>query len=247
MRRLRVPASAICVALTAAACGGSARQAVTRTSTGATGAGTSTVPTSTREAPPPPTPAEIDRAATLTAARPGFTARLSARINLPQFNGNALTAVGDGFFDPRSSSGTLELAVGLPGLLSLAGPLPTQVRLIDGEVYVQVPSDIADQLGTSAGWLRDSIAALGLGDSLSPPDILREIARDATRSVAEQRARVTIAPASGLIRTVVLRYRVAGGYRVRVHLTLTGFAVQSATPAPGQSSDLPSALRSLGF
>jgi hypothetical protein len=243
-----VPTSAVCVALLAAACGGSAKNVPTRTPTGTITSGTATVQTRTT-APVSPSPAAIERAATLTAAKPGFAAKVSARIGLPQFNGNPLTAAGSGYFDPRSSSGTLNVAVELPGLLGLAGPLPAPVRLVGSEAYVQVPSDIASQLGTSDQWLEDSIQALGLGDSLSPPDILREVARDATQAVPGQRATVTIDPASGLVRTITLTYSVAGGYHVRVHLSFTGFEAQPATVAPtaSETGKLQTALRALGF
>lgn len=245
MRRLAVPASAACGALIVAACGGTSKHVSTRTSSGAIASATSTVQTRTSAA--APTPAQIERAATLTAAEPGFAAKVSARINLPQFNGNAVTAIGNGFFDPRSGSGRLDLAVGLPGLLALGGPLPTQVRLFGGDAYVQVPTDIAGELGISDGWLEDSISALGLGASLSPPDMLREVARDATQAVPGHRARVTIDPATGLVRAIVLNYAVAGGYRVQVRLTLTGFAAQATTAPPARSSDVQSALRTIGF
>jgi hypothetical protein len=207
---------------------------------------TSTVQTRTT---PPPTPAQITKAATLTAAKPGFRAKVSASIKLPQFNGNALTAVGSGYFDPGSGSGTLDLAVGLPGLLGVAGPLPTQVRLVGSEAYVQVPSDLASQISTSDGWLQESISALGLGDSLSPADILREVARDATEDVPGQRAHVTIDPSTGLVRTIVLSYAVPGGYHVHVRLTLTGFSTEAPTRSPPstQTGDLATALRALGF
>lgn len=250
MRRLLVPTSAVCVALTLTACGGSGEHGSTRTFTGAISSGITTVQTRTiPAATTPPTPAEIERAATLTAAKPGFAAKLSARINLPQLGGNAVSALGTGFFDPRSGSGTLGLAVQLPGLLALAGPLPTQVRLVGSEAYVQVPSDIAREVGISSGWLEDGIAALGLGDSLSPPDILREVARDATQKIAGQRAEVTLDPSTGLVRTITLGYAVAGGYHVHVRLTLTGFGTQPATaaPPPAQTRDLQPALGALGF
>ncbi|HWD69890.1 MAG TPA: hypothetical protein VG293_06815 [Solirubrobacteraceae bacterium] len=247
LRRLLVPTSAVCVALIAAACGGSGRRVATRTFTGVISSGAARV--QTRTTVPPPTPAEIERAVALTATKPGFAAKVSATVKLAQLGPNAVTAVGNGFFDPRSDSGTLDLAVGLPGLLSLAGPLPTQVRLVGPQAYVQVPADIAREVGISAGWLEDSIAALGLGDTLSPPDILREVARDATRTVAGQRAHVTLDPATGLVRTIALSYAVAGGYHVRVRLTLTGFGNQtaSAAPAAAQTRDLRSALKALGF
>ena len=253
MRRLTVPTCAACAALLIAACGGSGSHASTRTQTkpettfsGPIAGGTTTVPTTTA---PPPTSAQIARAATLTATKPGFRAKISASIKLPQLNGNALTATGSGYFDPASSSGTLAVAVGLPGLLGLAGPLPTQVRVLGSEAYVQVPSELASEASTTDTWLEDSLSALDLGDSLNPAEILRDVARDATAHVPGQRARVTIDPSTGLVRTIVLTYSVAGGYLVHVRLTLTGFNTQAATTAPPstQTGDLPTALKALGF
>lgn len=252
MRRLTVPTGAVCAALLIAACGGSTR-ALTRTVpqpafTATIRAATTTVRTQTAAA-PPPTQAAVERAATLSAAKPGFRARISASIRLPQFNGNALTAEGDGHFDPRSSSGTLDVAVELPGLLGLAGPLPTQVRVVGGEAYAQVPSELAGELPSADSWLESSLAALDLGDSLSPAEILSDVARDATQDVPDQRARVTIDPGTGLVRTIVLNYSVAGGYHVHVRLLLTGFSAQPATaaPPPAQTGSLQSALQELGF
>lgn len=249
MRRLTVPTCAAFVALSIAACGGSSSHASTRTQTtfsGAISAGTTTVQTTTA---PPPTPAQISRAATLTAAKPGFRAKVSASIKLPQLNGNALTAIGSGYFDLASSSGTLDVAVGLPGLLGLAGPLPTQVRVVGSQAYVQVPSELASQVSSTDAWLEDSLSALDLGDSLNPAEILRDVARDATAKVPGQRARVTIDPSTGLVRTIVLAYSVAGGYHVHVRLTLTGFNAQAPTAAPPstQTGDLQTALKALGF
>jgi hypothetical protein len=229
------------VALIAAACGGSGGHTATPPAP--------TVTVHTAPARTPPTPAAIERAAALTASRSGFAARVNATIVLPAFNGNPLTAIGSGHFDPRSSSGTLDIAVQLPGLLGLAGPLPTQVRLVGGQAYVQVPSDIAAELRSSEGWLQDSITALGLGDALNPRDILRELARDATRRVAGQRARVTIDPSTGLVQTIVLHYTAVGRYHVRVRLTLTGFGTEPATaaPPPDRTGELQSVLAALGF
>jgi hypothetical protein len=249
VRRLTVPTCAACAALLIAACGGSGSHASTRTAAAPTQTVVLTSTVQTRSTAPPPTPAQIERAATLTAAKPGFRAGVDASIKLPQFNGNAVTARGSGYFDPASSSGTLGVAVGLPGLLGLAGPLPTQVRLVGNEAYVQVPSDLAGEISTSDSWLEDSISALGLGDSLSPSDILREVARDATQHVAGQRAQVTIDPSTGLVRTIVLNYAVPGDYHVHVRLTLTGFGTQAPTTSPPstQTGDLATALRALGF
>ncbi len=84
--------------------------------------------------------ARSDSAAELTAAKPGFSASVRARIGVPQLGGD-VTAVGTGRFDPHSQSGTLNLAVTLPGLFGLAGPLPTQVVLAGHEAYVQVPAE----------------------------------------------------------------------------------------------------------
>ena len=251
MRRLTVPTCAACAALLLAACGGSHKHASARArSQGAISVTVVTVPRPVKTSTTPsPTAAQIEKAATLTAAKPGFRARVSASIKLPQFDGNPLTAKGSGYFDPASSSGTLDVAVELPGLLGLGGPLPTQVRLVGSEVYAQVPSDIASELSTNDGWLEDSLEALDLGDSLDPADVLREVARDATQTVPDQRARVTIDPATGLVRTIVINYTVPGGYHVHAALTLTGFGTQPATsaPPPAQTGDLRTVLKSLGF
>jgi hypothetical protein len=253
VRRLTVPASAALLALILAACGGSSHGSPARATT--TGSATPTAaatPTGTTRAArartAPPSPAEIRQAAVRTAAQPGFRARVRASITIPQLNGGALIAAGSGRFDPASDSGTLDLAVQLPGLLGLVGPLPSQVRLVGGEAYVQVPADIAGQLSSSDAWLQESISALGLGTSLRPQDILRELARDATRSVPGQRARVTIDP-RGLVRTIDLTYTAAGGYHVRAQLTLTSFDRQPAAtpPPPASTGELKSALRALGF
>jgi hypothetical protein len=253
VRRLTVPTCAACAALLIAACGGSGSHASTHAQTkpetafsGSIAPGTTSVQTTTV---PPQTPAQITRAATLTAAKPGFRAKVSASIKLPQLNGNALTAIGSGYFDPASSSGTLDVAAGLPGLLGLGGPLPTQVRVVGSEAYVQVPSELASQVSSTDTWLEDSLSALDLGDSLNPAEILRDVARDATADVPDQRARVTIDPSTGLVRTIVLSYSVAGGYHVHVRLTLTGFNTQAPTTAPPstQTGDLQAALKVLGF
>jgi hypothetical protein len=67
--------------------------------------------------------------------------------------------------------------------------------------------------------------------------------------VPGQHATVTIDAATGLVHTITLSYSVAGGYHVRVHLTFTGFAAEPATAAPpaGETGELQSALRALGF
>jgi hypothetical protein len=241
-----VPASAACLALIAAACGGSSTSASRRHGATGTRSASSAV---TRTTLPPPTPAQISRAAKRTANEPGYRAVLSARINLPQFNGSAVTAIGGGYFDPGSSSGSLDVAIELPGLLGLPGPFAAQLRLVGSEAYVQVPSDLATQTSTDDSWLQESIAALGLGDSLDPPDILREIARDATRPVPGQGARVTLDASTGLVRTIALSYRRPGGYRIRIHLRFTGFGRQPATspPPPADTGDLQTALQELGF
>ncbi len=228
-----------------AACG-SGEHASKRAATESTVALSTTV--RARTTLPPPSPLEIEHAATLTAREPGFRAAFRATIEVPRLSGT-VTTVGSGYFDPGSGSGTLEVAVGLPGMLGLAGPLPAQVRLVGSEAYVHVPSDLAGQLGIADAWLRQNIATLGLGDSLSPSDILREVARDATQPVPGQRAHVTIDPATGLVRMVALGYTRPGGYHVHVRLTLTGFGAQRATqpPPPARVGDLQTALNAAGF
>ena len=186
-------AGAAVVALIAAGCGGSGRQASPQIKPRRVYTYTSTVARRTRTAPAAPSAAQIRQAAELTAAKPGFSASVRARIVVPQLGGDVI-AVGTGRFDPHSQSGTLNLAVTLPGLFGLAGPLPTQVVLAAHEAYVQVPAGLAGELPTSASWLEASISDLGLGSSLSPSDILREVARDATRTVPDQHARVSARP-----------------------------------------------------
>ena len=216
-------ACAAAVALIAAGCGGSGKHASPRIKPRRVYTYSSTVARRTRTAPAAPSAAQIRRAAELTAAKPGFSASVLVRIGVPQLGGD-VTAVGTGRFDPRSESGTLNLVVTLPGLLGLAGPLPTQVVLAGGEAYVQVPAGLASQLPTAASWLEASISELGLGSSLSPSDILREVARDATRAVPDQHARVTIRPGTGLVRSLLLTYFKPGArYHVSVRLRFTGF------------------------
>jgi hypothetical protein len=250
-----VPASAALVALLATGCGGSGHRALVqikprRTYTYGSTTAVSTVafthaPATTAA---PASAAAIERAATLTAAKPGFRAAVNAQITVPKLSGSPVLAVGNGYFDPGSDSGTLNLAVTLPGLLSLAGPLPTQVILVGDEAYVQVPSELANEL-PSESWLEASISELGLGDSLSPPDILREIARDATTPVPGQRAQVTLDARTRLVRTISLAYSMPGGYRVRVTLRFTGFNPEAASqaPPPADVGALASGLRQLGF
>jgi hypothetical protein len=252
VRRLTVPASAAFVALVAAGCGGSSGRASAQIKPRRTYAYTSTTATALAFTPATrsavPSPAAIQHAAALTATKPGFRAAVSARVTVPQLGGNPVLAVGQGHFDPSSNSGALNLAVTLPGLLSLAGPVPTQVVLVGDEVYVQVPSELASELA-SESWLDASISQLGLGSSLSPADILREIARDATGNVPGQRARVTLDPRTGLVRTVSLTYSTPGGDHVSVTLQFAGFGPEPASQAPPSTEvgDLSMALRQLGF
>jgi len=250
-----VAAAAAAVALIAAGCGGSGthppsdKHTAPRIKPRRVYTYTSTVARRTRTAPAAPSAAQIRHAAELTAAKPGFSASVRARIGVPQLGGD-LTAVGTGRFDPRSQSGTLNLVVTLPGLFGLAGPLPTQVVLAGHEAYVQVPAGLAGELPTPASWLEARISELGLGSSLSPSDILREVARDTTRTVPDQHARVTIDPGTGLVRNLVLTYSKPGPrYHVSVTLRFTGFGTESVTQAPPstQVGDLGSALKQLGL
>jgi hypothetical protein len=204
-------------------------------------------PSTTRSA--TPSPAAIRRAAALTAAKPGFRAAITARITIPQLGSNPLLAIGHGYFDPRSNSGTLDVAVTLPGLLSLAGPLPTQVVLAGDEAYVQVPAGLARELPTTASWLEASLAELDVS-SASPSVILQQIARDATSTIPDQRAHVVIDPSTGLVRSLTLTYsEPRPRYRVSVSLRFTGFGVEPASQAPPATEvgDLSAALRQLGF
>jgi hypothetical protein len=248
-----VPASAAFVALIAAGCGGAGsvpsthakpRRTYTYSSTAA-----NTVAPRTTTAPAAPSPAAIRRAAALTAAKSGFRAAVTARITIPQLSSNPLLAVGRGYFDPSSNSGTLNMAVTLPGLLSLAGPLPTKVILVDDEAYVQVPAGLTGELPTTASWLDASLAELDVS-SASPSVILQQIARDATSTVPDQRARVVIDPSTGLVRSLTLNYsEPRPGYRVSVRLRFTGFGSEPASQAPpaAEVGDLSAALRELGF
>jgi len=250
VRRAALVAGALAVALIAAGCGGSGKHVSAQVRPRRVYTYSTTVAVRTRTAPSAPSPAQIRHAAALTAAEPGFRASVYARIGVPQLGEGDVTAVGTGRFDRGSESGTLNLAVTLPGLLALAGPLPTQVVLTGDEAYVQVPASLASELPTPASWLETSISDLGLGSSLSPSDILREVARDATRTVPDQRARVTIDPGTGLVRSLVLTYSKPGPrYHVSLTLRFTGFGTEPATQPPPstQVGDLGSVLKQLGF
>jgi hypothetical protein len=240
-------AGAAVVALIAAGCGGSGKHASPRIKPRRVYTYTSTVARRTKTAPAAASAAQIRLAAELTAAKPGFSANVRARIGVRQLGGD-VTAIGTGRFDPRSESGTLKVVVGLPGLFGLAGPFPTQVVLVGGEAYVQAPAGLGGQLPTRASWLQASISELGLGSSLSPSDILREVARDATGAVPDQHARVSIDPRTGLVRSLVLTYFKAG-HHVSVTLRFTGFGTEPASQAPPTQDvgDLISTLQELGF
>ncbi len=245
MRRAAVLASGgAIVALAAAGCG--ANHAAQQRSTQVH------VHTTTRTArartSPPPSAAEILQAALLTAGKPGYQARVHIRIRVPQFGGDPATAVGSGSFDPVSDTGTLNLAVNPPGLLSLIGPLPTQALIVGDALYLRVPPDLADLLGSSTEWLEGSVTALGLADTVKPRVVLSQTARDATGRVAGQHARVTIDPATGLIRSLILAfYDPALRAHIRVALRFTGFrAVRPADAPPAAGvGDLASAFRQL--
>jgi len=249
VRRGAVVAVAAAVALIAAGCGGSGKHSSPRIKPRRVYTYSTTIAGGTGTPPPAPSAAQIRHAAELTAAKPGFSASVRARIGVPQLGGE-VSAVGTGRFDPRSASGTLNLVFTLPGLFGLAGPFPTQVVLAGDEAYVQVPAGLAGQLPTPAPWLEANISKFGLGSSLSPSDILREVARDATRTVPDQHARVTIDPVTGLVRGLVLTYFKPGPrYHVSVTLRFSGFGAEppSHAPPPQGRGDLISTLRKLGF
>jgi len=250
VRRAAVLFGAGCLALVVAGCGGSSKPARTSTATAPGKTSVTSTATVTAQTPPPPTPAQIQRAAKLTASEPGYRAAISAKISVPEFHGNHLSAVGNGQFDPNTHSGTLNLAITLPGLLSLAGVLPTEVRVVGSDAYVKVPSDLASEEPGLKPWLEVSLSALGLDDTLNPADILRQVARDATSEVAGQRARVTLDRRTGKVRTISLAYsQPSPRAHVKVTLHLTGFGPEHATVAPpeDQVGDLASALRQFGF
>jgi hypothetical protein len=246
VRRLTVPASAACAALIAAGCGANSASQLKPRRVYTYGA---TTAVTTKPAPPPPSAAAIKHAAALTAAKPGFQARVSARIDAPRFDGSPLTAIGSGYFDPTSNSGTLDLAVSLPGLFSLVGPVPTQVIAAGDEAYVKVPPDLASYLPGSAQWLEASLDQLDVS-SINPTVILQQLARDATSNVPGQRARVTIDPRTGLVRSVLLTYtELHPRYHVRVTLRFTGFKAEPPSPVPasGDVGQLAPVLQQLGF
>lgn len=199
---------------------------------------------------PPPSAAEILRAARLTSEKPGYQARLHVRITVPQFGSDPASAVGSGSFDPASDTGTLNLAVNPPGLLSLIGPLPTQVVLVGDALYLRVPPYLSGIVGSLPKWLEGSVTALGLADTVDPAVILSQTARDATQTVPGQHAHVAIDPATGLIRGLVLAfYDPAIHAHIRVALRFTGFSEVSAAQAPpaGDVGSLAAAAERLGF
>jgi hypothetical protein len=250
VRRTALWLSAGCVAVSVAGCGGSSKAAGPTATTGGPPTKVTATVTTAVKRPVPPSPAAIQRAAQRTGNKPGYRAAVVAEISVPEFNGNHMTAVGNGTFDPKTHSGTLNVAVTLPGLLGLIGPLPTQVLIVGSDVYVRVPSELATEEPSLKPWLEVSLSELGLDDLLSPADILREVARDATSTVKDQSAQVTLDPRTGDVRTVTLSYsQPSPRARVRVVLRLTGFGPQPATvaPPPDQVGDLASALQDLGF
>ncbi len=164
-------------ALAAAGCGGvhthnaaqtGARSSATAsTFTGTIAPGMSTV--RTRTTPAPPTAAAIRQAAARTAAEPGFAAQVSGTITARALGGNPVAFTGNGHFDPRSGSGTLNLAVTLPGLLGIGGALPTQVVLDGEKAYVQVPAELASVVPASEQWLEGTSPRSGSTPTSAPP------------------------------------------------------------------------------
>ncbi len=249
MRRAALLASGVAiVALLTAGCGGSGsgagkpRRSYTYTSTTRSAPATS--------APAPPSAAAILRAARLTGEKPGYQAVVHMRITVPQFGSDPATAVGRGSFDPASGTGTLNLAANPPGLLDLIGPLPSQAVIIGDALYLRVPPEATSLLGISDQWLEGSVSGLGLSDTVDPAKILSDTARDATQRVPGQRARVTIDPATGLIRSLVLTfYDPTLRAHIRVALRFTGFAAVKPARAPpaAEVGDLSSTMQQLGF
>lgn len=248
MRRKAVLSSVVVacvVALLLAACGGSGEPAAAQERTGTS----ATARAHTRPRATPPTPAEIQRAAQLTAAKPGYSADLNAYIALPQFDGEDIIATGPGQFNAASDSGTLDLAVTLPGLLSLAGPVQTHVVIVGSNVYVQTPSALKAMVGGVKPWLGTTLAAVGLGETLGPAEVFREVARDATTAVKDQNAQVTLNPTTGLVSSFTVTYSEPSGTNVTATLNFTGYGPQPAASAPPASevSSLTAALSALGI
>jgi hypothetical protein len=199
--------------------------------------------------PDDPSPTEIRRSALLTAAEAGYRAKVSAAVTIPQFRAGPLTANGSGYFDSASGTGTVNIVLKLPGLLGLAGPLPSKVVAVGSHVYVKLPDDLATAAPTLKAWQEASLKALDLS-TLSPSVILGQVARDATKKIPDQQAKVTIDPKTDLIRTIVLTYYVPGPrIHVAIHLTLTGFGKEpvSSAPPPSQVGQLLPALKALGL
>jgi hypothetical protein len=251
---IRASAAAVALAGLLVGCGGSSKPVVStrtlsQTFTGTTAPGKSDIITVTLPDAKPPTAAAIRRAALVTAARPGYRAELRAAIRIPQLDAGPLTATGSGFFDSRSGTGTLNVALGLPGLLGLAGALPAQVVAVGDEVFIKLPSALTSIAPSLRPWQEASLSELDLS-TLNPSVILGQLARDATRRIPDQHAKVTINSKTGLIRTIVLSYYEPGPrVHITIHLTLTGFGQEpaSSAPPPDQVGNLLSALKALGL
>jgi hypothetical protein len=240
--RARLGAATLALAVLVVGCGGSSKPAssakgnskTSKQSAGkhATGKGNSHIIGVTLPDSQPPTPAAIRRAALMTAAEPGYRAKLSASIKIPALDAGPLTAVGTGFFDSKSGTGTVTAALGLPGVLGLAGPLPATLVAVGDEVYLKLPSELVSLLPSLRPWQGASLSELDLS-TLNPSVILGQVARDATRKIPDQHAKVTISPKTGLIRTIVLTYYVPGPrLHVAIDLTLTGFGHEPVSTAP---------------
>ncbi len=250
MRRAAFLASGVAiVALAVVGCGGSSsgagkpRRSYTYTSTKPTVSVTTPVHR-------PPTAAAIVNAARLTGEKPGYQAVAHISITVPQFGSDPATAVGSGSFDPASGTGTLNLAVTPAGLLGLIGPLPTQAVIVGDALYLKVPPEAASVLQSSDQWLEGSVSGLGLSDSVDPARILSDTARDATRTVPDQTASVTLDPTTGLIHSLILSfYDPTLHAHIRVALRFTGFRAVSPAQAPpaAEVGDLAAAVQQLGF
>jgi iron-sulfur cluster assembly protein len=252
--RAGVTATTLAVVVLVAGCGGSSKPASTNasstfTGTIAPGGSKPHIITVTLPDLKPLTPAEIRRAALLTAAEPGYRARVRASITVPQLGNSPITATGSGYFDSKSGTGTVNIVLTLPGLLGLAGPLPSQVVAVGDEIYFKIPSDLTSIARSVSPWQQASLSELDLS-TLDPSVILGQVARDATRKVPDQHAKVTINAKTGLIRTIVLTYYEPGPrVRVVIHITLTGFGQELVSTAPpsDEVGQLFSLLKTLGF
>jgi hypothetical protein len=128
----------------------------------------------------------IAESARLSAAEPGYTVKLSLRVNARQLGGEA-TATGSGAYDAHG--GEMGATLKLPGVLAIITPLTTPVIISDGMAYVEVPSALVSEGIGLKPWLSVSLSgadkllglpATALTGALTPRTILEALASDST-------------------------------------------------------------------